>query len=177
MKKSNDSLSVSLLFTAAVCGVALGCLVYIGAPSDTLSPLHIPAPHSTREAALFFRGTLASLSLLPVLGLVGGGVCPFGLLVLLRTCRLTLDAALAYLYCPFGEFVWQMLLCFLLGFLYACFARLSMLYAKRKRWLSRRQKRQYIYDFLFFCGLCTVIRMLFDPIALLQFIIPKGHLF
>ena len=172
MKTKESSLAVFFLFASAVSGVALGCLVYTHASGTALLPLYTDA-----EDALFpFRGALVSLLLLAMAAHALEGVSAFCLLVLLRVCRLTLDCCLAFLYRPFGMFVWQMLLCLLLGYLYTCFARLSIMYAKRRKRLSRRQKWQYIRDLLFFCGLCTVIRIFFDPISILKFIIPKGFL-
>ena len=165
MNKKYNSVCCAVLFTAAVLGIALASVLYMLLSTDTLAAFFREECNGICELFLLWRGELCTLCLAFCFGFLGLGLLPFSLLVLLRIARLTLQC---YLFCTFytvWHCLWQITVSGLLALLFLCFCRLAYLYGLYRRKSTHHKIRytlQFVADFLFFCGICTIIQLLFQ---------------
>ena len=157
MKFNKESCCVILLLFA-VLGLALASGVYIRTPDS----LHANFP----EIRNLFVNTAPDLSgtLLPlVLVLFGGFFMPrlsfFALLTLLRAFSLTMVCYLAFESFTNLMFFILLFLCAIKLYLFVSFCRLAFLFGKLKH-KQKRFTRQFLADFLFFCGISAVFYLI-----------------
>ncbi len=161
MKKKHDTICCAVLFTAAISGIAIASVLYMVLPTASLDRLCEGKYATVCELFFLLQGTLFSLCCAFGLGFFAFPLLPLAGLVALRTTGLTLSCYVVYTFYQAEHFLWQLLAAGLLGLLYLCFCRLAYLYGLRQTHGRRRSRYtlQFIGDFLFFCGISTVIKL------------------
>lgn len=163
MAKNHGTLGSAVLFTAGISGIALASVGYISLPTASLSLLYGGQCTSLGEMCRMLQGTLFTLGCAFCLGFVGMGLFPLAALTVLRISRLTLDCYLSYAIYGMKHFLWQLAAAGLLGLLFLVFCRLSYLFGLcRKNGRKKlRYTLQFTGDYLFFCGISTIIKLAF----------------
>lgn len=144
--------SGALLFTFAILGLTAASVFYITLP--TLHPVLLNESLYRR-----FSSILLSLTLAFGLGFFEFRLCALSLLTFVRFFALTLTCYLQYNGITLGYLVF-ILYSGLEGFLFLSFCRLSCLFgnARQIHVLNKRKYTwQFISDYLFHCGICTVL--------------------
>lgn len=148
--------SNATLFTFAVLGLALASVVYVSLPSAL--PLSVCIKPYAR-----FNSIMLSLTLTFLCGFFELRLCALSILAFIRFFAATLVCYLQFNQITFHYLV-LLLFCGLEGFLFLSFCRLSCLFGQARR-INPTNKckytRQFISDYLFYCGICTVLLVIY----------------
>ncbi len=156
MPKKLHSAGPAVLFTCAALGLAFASMLY------TVLPDILPQAN-TKDLLGHLTGILLPLTLAFLFGFSEIRLCSLSCLVLIRFFSLTLTCYAKYI--RFDLYFFAVLfITGLEGLLFLSFCRLSYLFGnavRREPKNKRKYTRQFIGDYLFRCGICILLALIF----------------